>query len=263
MSKTLKEKKPKFLGGSILSPANFTANPSAFSSPYAKVGGVGCAGTLCNTKAADGQYVSYSQNGGSSVVCQADSPIIKDHVIGPKAGHSSVTGCPKSLVRSDLSAPLLEPLSLKKGGKKRKRRVTRKRKTKGKKRRARRTRKGPKRKRSPRRSRRMRKTRRGSKKFRRGSKSKTHKGKDFETRKGSKRYHEKKWEKFLRGRKTLPAPDFPFVGGSASNPCSNTPISFGYSTGGPSIGADNSALASPPPQQVYDHCMKNNFPPRT
>ena len=250
-----------FLGGSLnLSPANFTANPTAFSSPYAKVRGAGCAGTMCNVNAAKGKYVSYDQMGGNSVVCQAENPIIKDHVTGPKAGHSSVTGCPSGLVRSDLSAPLLEPLSLK-GGKKKKRRATRKRKTRGKKKTARRSRRNK--RRSARKSKRARRTRgRKARKYRRGTKSKTHKGKDFETRKGSRRYHEKKWRKYLRGRNTLAAPDFPFAGGSVSNPCSNTPLAFGYSTGGPGVGANNSALASPPPQHVYDHCMKNNFPPR-
>lgn len=256
----------EFLGGSrgkkrrggaplMLSPANFTADPSMFGSPYAKVKGVGCAGTACNVKAAEGKYVSYDQMGGSSVVCQAENPIIKDHVIGPKAGHSSVTACPSGLVRSDLSAPLLEPLSLK-GGKRRKRKATRKRKTHRKKKAARRTRKGRKGK--------KRRSRRGGKKgFRRGTPSKTHPGKkDFSTRKTSKRYRRDDLDKYLRGRKTVMAPDFPFVGGSASNPCSNVPLAFGYSTGGPGVDANTSALASPPPQHVYDHCMKNNFPPR-
>ena len=54
-------------------------------------------------------------------------------------------------------------------------------------------------------------TRRRSKK---GTKSKTHSGKNFETRKSSKKYEEKKWKKFFRGRKTLMAPDFPFAGGA-------------------------------------------------
>jgi hypothetical protein len=53
------------------------------------------------------------------------------------------------------------------------------------------------------------KTRRGGKKFKKGTKSKTHRGKDFETRKSSKR-----WRKFLQGRKTMIAPDFPFAGGA-------------------------------------------------
>jgi hypothetical protein len=61
---------------------------------------------------------------------------------------------------------------------------------------------------------RKRKTRRCGKKFKKGTKSKTHSGKDFETRKSSKRYGEKRWRKFLRGRKTMIAPDFPFAGGA-------------------------------------------------
>ena len=51
---------------------------------------------------------------------------------------------------------------------------------------------------------RKRKTRRHGKK---GTKSKTHRGKKFETRKFSK--------KFLRGRKIMIAPNFPFAGGAA------------------------------------------------
>ena len=62
---------------------------------------------------------------------------------------------------------------------------------------------------------RKRKTRKHGKKFKKGTKSKTHRGKDFETRKSSKRYGEKRWRKFLRGRKTMIAPDFPFAGGAA------------------------------------------------
>lgn len=62
---------------------------------------------------------------------------------------------------------------------------------------------------------RKRKTRRRGKKFKKGTKSKTHSGKDFETRKSSKRYGEKRWRKYLRGRKTMIAPDFPFAGGAA------------------------------------------------
>ena len=60
---------------------------------------------------------------------------------------------------------------------------------------------------------RKRKTHRRGKKFKKGTKSKTHRGKDFETRKSSKRYGEKRWRKYLRGRKTMIAPDFPFAGG--------------------------------------------------
>ena len=48
--------------------------------------------------------------------------------------------------------------------------------------------------------------------FHKGTKSKTHKGKDFETRKSSKRYRAEPW---MRGRKTRRSPIFPFVGGQA------------------------------------------------
>ena len=49
-------------------------------------------------------------------------------------------------------------------------------------------------------------------KFKRGTKSKTHSGKDFETRKTSKRYRSKQLKK-LTGKGTMLAPVFPFIGG--------------------------------------------------
>ena len=48
--------------------------------------------------------------------------------------------------------------------------------------------------------------------FRRGTKSRTHSGKDFETRKKSKRYRRKSFKRRF-GRVTARAPLFPFVGG--------------------------------------------------
>jgi len=61
------------------------------------------------------------------------------------------------------------------------------------------------------------KAKRGKKKFKKGTKSKTRKGhKDFETSKKSKRYSRKHFKK-LFGRKTMRAPDFPFVGGNSGN----------------------------------------------
>ena len=48
------------------------------------------------------------------------------------------------------------------------------------------------------------------KKFRKGSKSKTHRGKNFETRKTSKNYNSKLWKR-MTGRRTIRAPLFPFV----------------------------------------------------
>ena len=48
------------------------------------------------------------------------------------------------------------------------------------------------------------------KKFRKGSKSKTHRGKNFETRKTSKKYNSKLWKR-MTGRRTIRAPLFPFV----------------------------------------------------
>jgi len=52
--------------------------------------------------------------------------------------------------------------------------------------------------------------RKRTKKFRKGSKSKTHRGKDFETRKTSKNYNSKRWKR-MTGRRTGRAPLFPFA----------------------------------------------------
>ena len=124
---------------------------------------------------------------------------------------------------------------------------------------------------------------RKTKGFKRGTKSKTHKGKNFETRKTSK-YYRRKFRGL--GARDLLAPDFPFVGGSGAGrgvkgyssfntspknvptargpsqaqPYSNEPISFGYSSGAPpNIGPNQSALANPSPHSAYMNCPKNNF----
>ena len=54
------------------------------------------------------------------------------------------------------------------------------------------------------------KRKRKRRKFKKGTKSKTHKGKDFETRKTSKNYNSKRWKR-MTGRRTRKAPLFPFV----------------------------------------------------
>jgi hypothetical protein len=56
------------------------------------------------------------------------------------------------------------------------------------------------------------KRKRQRRKFKRGTKSKTHSGKNFETRKTSKKYTRKSFKKRF-GRKTVASPLFPFVGG--------------------------------------------------
>ena len=47
--------------------------------------------------------------------------------------------------------------------------------------------------------------------------------------------------------------------GGAPKGYSNVPLSYGYSLGAPLTSAD-SALASPPPQHVYDHCKPGALP---
>jgi len=53
-------------------------------------------------------------------------------------------------------------------------------------------------------------TKGGRRNTRKGSKSKTHTGKNFETRKTSKKYNSKRWKR-MTGRRTIRAPLFPFV----------------------------------------------------
>ena len=127
----------------------------------------------------------------------------------------------------------------------------------------------------------------GKKGFKRGTKSKTHKGKNFETNKKSK-YYRRKFKGL--GARDLLAPDFPFAGGSGAGrdvkgytsfktnpvdvpppsgqskaqPYSNVPISFGYAAGAPpDLSPNLSALANPSPHSAYMNCPKNNFVPPT
>ena len=239
---------------------NYSAKPNRFPSPYAKVSGVGCAGTKSNAASADGSYVPYSQLGGTAV-CLNSKNVVASPITGVSAGYANVEGCPSAAVSRTLGMDAGKMT----GGKKRKTKRQRKKKS--------------------------RKSRR-TKKYSRGKKSKTHKGKDFETRKTSKMYRTSRFRKFLRNKRlTMLAPDFPFAGGKnkvrkggksrtrrggkhykkkcgsrrvkrggAPQPYSNIPISFGYALGAPpGISAGHSALANPPPQNPYDHCQKNSF----
>ena len=313
---TRKYKKRGGGGLLILNPANFTAQPNRFPSSYAKVNGLGCAGTKSNAAAAAGKYVPYGQTGGS-VYCTSSNPLIS----GLNAGYASVNACPTPIggrPYRPLEIPVKLPFTV--GGR---RRRTKKSKRVRKHRRQmggaadyvnsgntvyhgseggvvynggggiRRQRGGKitgdtdprpigttpfgpiaasggggKRR-----------SRRGG--GRRGTKSKTHRGKNYETRKSSKRYRSGKFKKYLRGRKTMRAPDFPFAGGAPSGrasipnhlptvsqlatvpssptppvyhqPYSNIPYTPGHSTGGRLPGG-LSALANPAPYTAYNHC---------
>jgi len=239
---------------------NFSEPPNLFSSPYAKVKGVGCAGTKSNAAAAAASYVPYSQLGGTAV-CLNSKNVLASPITGVAAGHATIEGCPSAAVPRTLGMDAGKMT----GGKKRKTKRSRKKKT--------------------------RKSRR-TKKYSRGKKSKTHKGKDFETRKTSKMYRTSRFRKFLRNKRlTMLRPDFPFAGGKfkvrkggksktrrggkrykkkggsrrirrggAPQPYSNIPLSFGYALGAPpDVNANHSALANPPPQNPYNHCQKNTF----
>jgi len=223
--------------------ANFESSPGMFASPYAKVGGVGCAGTKSNVLAANSVYQPYSQFGGTYGISKEP---LSSNITGTSAGHAAINRIEPKVVKSDLQM----------GGKRR-----------------RRSRRGgtKKRKRGGSRRRRRRSSAKGS---RRGTKSKTHRGKNYETRKSSKRYRSGKFKKYLRGRKTMRAPDFPFAGGgpgghssvgapvpssssaSQGQPYSNIPYTPGYSAG-TQLPPNLSALANPVPYKAYNHCSSN------
>ena len=100
---------------------------------------------------------------------------------------------------------------------------------------------------------RKRKTRRRVKK---GTKSKTHRGKDFETRKSSKRYGEKRWRKFLRGRKTMISPDFPFAGGAPKRGRDDEPYESGYQE---MMITDEDSMDAPPGQKSNKRLKQSKY----
>ena len=280
--------------------ANFESSPGMFSSPYAKVPGVGCAGTKSNVVAANSVYQPYSQLGGTAMFGMSKEPL-SSHVTGPSAGHAAINKIEPKVVKRDLqmgggttgyqpkgcgSLVSCHATGISAGGARRRRRRSRRgggttgyqsRPTikpvllnkcdsegvcegfsmGGSRRRSRRgggdihdIGSSPVKKLGG--SRRRRRSRGGG---RRGTKSKTHRGKNYETRKSSKRYRSGKFKKYLRGRKTMLAPDFPFVGGSPQ-PYSNIPYTPGYSAG-TQLPPNLSALANPVPYKAYNHCRSN------
>ena len=260
-------------GGSLLTPAplapNSEASPDLFSNSSSFVENTGCpynyhAAAGAAGKLTQSPYVRSNQSGGNG--CAAPNPSTFK-VMGPGNGGG---GAFRYSICSDGGS---RPLSLGAGGQ------APVSQSGGRRRRRRRTRRRTRRRIGRRTRRRIGRRRR---RFHKGTKSKTHKGKDFETRKTSKRYGEKRWRKYLRGRKTLRSPIFPFAGGyrysqkrksksrrrthrkqrGGNNIIgSNIPNSNIYSLGG-SLPGGASALASPPPVTVNTNCMPNGFPIR-
>ena len=77
---------PRQRGGNlvILTPANYTDEPTRFPSSHAKVSGRGCAGTKSNIAAAEGKYVSYQKGGNASYDANKGGPV--GRITGPNAG---------------------------------------------------------------------------------------------------------------------------------------------------------------------------------
>ena len=72
--------------------ANYAETPDMFSSPFAKVSGHGCAGTMCNDAAARGEYISYKKMiGGRKLMasCGLGSNSLPAPITGPKSGHAN------------------------------------------------------------------------------------------------------------------------------------------------------------------------------
>jgi hypothetical protein len=72
--------------------ANYAETPDMFSSPFAKVSGHGCAGTMCNDAAARGEYISYKKMiGGRKLMasCGQGSNSLPAPITGPKSGHGN------------------------------------------------------------------------------------------------------------------------------------------------------------------------------
>ena len=80
---------------------NFSEPPNLFSSPYAKVKGVGCAGTKSNAASAAASYVPYSQLGGTAV-CLNNKDVLASPITGVSAGHATIEGCPSAAVSRTL-----------------------------------------------------------------------------------------------------------------------------------------------------------------
>ena len=102
---------------------NYSAKPNRFPSPYAKVSGVGCAGTKSNAASADGSYVPYSQLGGTAV-CLNSKNVVASPITGVSAGYANVEGCPSAAVSRTLGMDAGKMT----GGKKRKTKRQRKKK---------------------------------------------------------------------------------------------------------------------------------------
>ena len=194
--------------------ANYAESPDMFSSPFAKVSGHGCAGTMCNDAAARGEYISYKKMiGGQKLMasCGLGSNSLPAPITGPKSGHGNFCSYDNG------AAPNAQDL---KGG--RRRRHARNTKKRGAKKAAKRSAKKHA-KRSAKKH-----AKRSAKKHAR-SKKRTHK----RGRAGRRVMHRHR--------------------GGYSIPGSNVPFSLAYSLGAP-LPNKESALANPPPQHAYDHC---------
>lgn len=95
---------PKQKGGKslILTPANYTADPTLYPSSDAKVSGCGCAGTKSNIAAAKGKFVSYGSQSGGGYCDNCTGPI--GEITGPASGYGTVT--------SNKPAPIPRPCGL-------------------------------------------------------------------------------------------------------------------------------------------------------
>lgn len=217
---------PRQRGGKsiILTPANYTSDPTRFSSTDAKVSCRGYAGTKSNVAAAAGEYVSYdkvSQNGGNlSYNANETGPV--GSITGPNAGPGNF--------KVNKGGPITRATGMGAGQSMKTIEQTLKSMPGG-----------------------GRKTRKHTKKH---MKKHTKKNTKKHTKKIMKiNIKKNKYNKSHTNKKINKVKKYK---GGKGQPYANIPLSFGYSLGG-TLPSDLSALANPPLQHAYDNCQKNNF----
>ena len=200
--------------------------PDLFSNDFAKVEGVGCAGTRSGSDAANSQYVPYTQAGGA--VCLQETPMTLN--AGRAAGYPSVMAC--KTFDGTRSLSML-------GGKKKTRTLQKK---------SRKNRKG-RIKSAARRSKARKSAARRSKARR--SAARRSKARRSKARKSRQRRNKSK----ARRNKTRKHKKYHMSGGSGGvQPYSNQSYGTGYSTTGVHLNSNLSALANPAPHSAYASC---------
>jgi len=220
----------QFTPGDLSPSPNTLASPARFPDNNSIFAGRGCDGTTRNILAAEGQYVPM-QTGGGGGICLSQSPLM-GNITGPSAGHAGIQRCNSNVE--------VNAMSLGAGGVAKVGRGATVNPWPG---------SGGRRKKS------TRHRHRGcSKKCRSRKRSRSMRKRSMRKRSMRKRKKRRKCPtKRVHRRRQR---------GGEGQPYSNEPLSFGYGLGGPLPGdnvSNDSALANPPPQHVYNHCETNKW----